>query len=68
MIKGLMPDWQVAMGRVFQRLLIFCPKYLQHLNGMDHGRQHLLSKFVDNTNVGRVVETKNGRLNPETLY
>lgn len=64
-IKGLTPGWQVAMGRVLQRLLIIYPKYLQHLNGTDHGRQHSLSKFVDDTNAGRAAGTKNGRLIPE---
>lgn len=67
-IKGLMPGWHVAMGRVLQRLFIFYPKYLQHLDGMDHGRQHSLSKFVDDNNIGRVAGTKNGRLIPDTLY
>lgn len=62
-----MPGWHVAMGRVLQRLFIFYPKYLQHLDGMDHGRQHSLSKFVDDNNIGRVAGTKNGRLIPDTL-
>lgn len=49
-------------------MLIFEPKHLQHLhNGMDDDREQSLSKFVDDTNVRRVVETKNGRPSPEIL-
>lgn len=35
---------------------------------MDDDRERSLSKFMDDTNVGSVGDTKNAKFSPETLW
>ena len=63
-INGVKPEWGLVFSGVPQESMLGPLLFLIYINDLDTGITSRISKFADDTKMGRVIEAENDRGTP----